>query len=237
MKKIALSLILASMSSGLFAQLTKGTLSFTGTVAFGGNKSTYTQMPVNNQTAFNNETKTSQMALLPAVGYFVSDRIEAGIGLLISKNTTTTTYVQIPPPQPNNVYTTKQENVNPMNGFALFGNYYLKNEQLYAWYIGAQILSGGGTSQSTTTKSNGSVSITNSKNSGSAFGFNTGFLYFVRNNVALNGSLGLLSFNSTKNEFTGTNGFRSTTKSGGWAFGVNGLIVNIGVKLFIRKGI
>lgn len=230
MKKIILFILISSIKLGLLAQLAKGNWAITGTIGLGGNKQTTTQeIAQGNQTLpFNTEVKTSQMTILPAASYFLSDNMEAGIALLINKSKNVTNYLS-----PNsNLHDVKKE--NPLTGLALFGNYYFKSAEKYSCYVGAQLGFGGGTSKVTTTPNNGPTTIVETKNSGSTFGFNTGFLYFVKPNFALNGSLGLLSFNSTKAVST-NNGVTTTTKNGSWAFGVNGVLINIGVKLFLVK--
>lgn len=230
MKKIILFILISSIKLGLIAQLAKGNWAITGTIGLGGNKQTTTQEIAqgNPSQPFNTEIKTSQTTVLPAVSYFVSDKMEAGLALIFNKSKTITNYLS-----PNaNLHDVKNE--NPLTGLALFGNYYFKSAEKYSCYGGIQLGFGGGTRKVTTTPNNGPTTIVETKINGSTFGFNTGFLYFFKPNFALNGSLGLLSYNSTKSVSTNS-GITTTIKNGNWVAGVNGVIINLGVKWFITK--
>jgi hypothetical protein len=231
MKKIILSVLLVSLSHGLFAQFGKGAMAITGTVGLSGNKNSTTQTStISGTTTPTFDQKTSSFAFVPAFSYFVSNKLEVGVALAIMKSTTNTDFH----PQGGNQFatsTTKSE--NPLNAFGVFANYYLMNEARYAWYVGAQFGIGGGTGKFTNKLVNGTETITETKNNGSIFGLNTGFLYFVKSNLALNANFGLLSFNTIKTEST-SNNVTTNTKNSNWVFGVNGVIINIGLKYFLR---
>jgi len=226
MKKIILSALVLSMSTGLFAQLTKGNWAFTGNIGARGNTQ---KVEVNNGGFVSRPTdqKTSAFVFLPAVSYFLKDNIEAGAGLLISKTTTTNNYEQ-----PNFAKEVKTE--TPLNGILLFGNYYFKAAEKFSMYGGVQLGVASGKGKTTTTPFNCPTTIVETKNTGSTFGFNMGFLYFIKPNLALNGTLGLLSL--TKNKAVTTNGNVTTeSNTSNWVVGVNGVIINIGVKIFMAK--
>ncbi len=228
MKKIFITVLLATMSTGLFAQLTKGALAFTGTFGLGGSKQENTQTNLNTGVTSNTlDQKTKNLVFLPGVSYFVSDKLEAGIAFIVSKNTQINNY-----PQPNLNRETKSE--NPFTGFGIFGNYYFINQEKFHMYAGLQLGVGSGTGNVTTTQYSGNSTVVETKNNASTFGLNGGFIYFVKSNIALNGSLGLLSFNKLKTSSTSNNN-TNKTDSGNWAFGVNGVIINIGVKVFLFK--
>lgn len=228
MKKILLFVILASMSSGLFAQLSKGAIALTGTFGLGGNKQKNEQTPPSGTTITTTDQKTKQFLFLPAIGYFVTDKIEAGIVVGIQRNTTINKY------QPPSA-TSEIKNENPLNGGGLYGNYYFISQEKFYMYGGIQLLMAGGTGKVTTSFYNGPTTIVETKNKMSSFGLNSGFLYFIKPNLALNGTVGLLAFNSVKTESTNS-GTTTKTHNNNWAFGVNGLLINIGVKAFFGKG-
>jgi hypothetical protein len=231
MKKILLSALLASMSTGLFAQFSKGAMAITGTVGFNGSKNSITTTNVNTSTttpAF--DQKISGFAFVPAFSYFFTDRVEGGLALALTKSTTTNDF-HPSGGNPNATRTTKSE--NPLNGVALFGNYYFRVERNYACYGGIQLGVGSGTGKVTTTPVVGDATIVETQNNGSTFGLNAGFIYFVRSNLAFNTNFGLLSFNNIKTEST-SSGTRTNTENSSWVLGVNGIIVNIGLKLFLR---
>lgn len=229
MKNIILSACLIC-TSAMFGQITRGSMTLTGIVGVSGGKNLVTSTN-GNITATTNDQKTSSFAFVPSFTYFLSDRIEAGIALGLTKTTTNSDF-HIAPGNPGPA-TQKVE--SPFNGVALLGNYYFVNESRFGFYGGLQLGVGGGTQKVTTTFLNAPNTIVETKNSGSTFGLNTGFVYFVRHNWALNASLGLLSFNSTKSE-TENSGTTTNSKSSGWVFGVNGVMVNIGVKFFLSGG-
>lgn len=228
MKKILLTVILASMSSGLFAQLTKGAIALTGTFGLGGNKQKNEQTPPQSPTVTTTDQKSKQFLFLPAIGYFVTEKIEAGIVLGISRNTTVNQYQP-----PGNTKEIKSE--NPLNGGGLYGNYYFINQEKFHMYGGVQLLMASGTGKVTTTPYNGATTVVETKNKMSSVGLNSGFLYFIKPNLALNGTVGLLAFNSVKTESNNA-GTLIKTNNNNWTFGVNGLLINIGVKAFFGKG-
>lgn len=230
MKNIILSACLIC-TSALFGQITKGSMTLTGIVGVNGGKSLVTQTN-GNVTVTTNDQKTSGFAFVPAFTYFLSDRIEAGIALALTKNTTTSDFH----PVTGNPNPATQKVESPLNGAGLLANYYFVNESRFGFYGGLQFGLGGGKGRVTTTYLTAPNTVVETKNSGSTVGLNTGFVYFVRRNWALNASLGLLSFNSTKSVTENGGGTTTTAKNSGWVFGVNGVIVNIGVKFFLSGG-
>jgi len=230
MKKLLLSALYLSMSAGLFAQVSKGAFAITGTVGLNGGKNSNSQTDLSNSTTTTTfDQKTSGFAFVPAISYFFSDKIEGGLALAFMKSTTTNNFH---PTGGNPNSTNSQKTENPLTAFGLFGNYYFKNENKYSCYAGIQFGIGSGTGKVTTTLVNGNATIVETKNNGSTFGFNTGFLYFVKSNLALNANLGLLSFNTIKTEST-SNNTTFNTKNNNWALGVNGIVINIGIKYFL----
>lgn len=205
-------------------------MTLTGIVGLNGTKNLTTQ--ANGAiTVTTNDQKSSGYAIVPAFTYFISDKFEAGLALALTKNTSTTdNHLSPGNPNPATVKT-----ATPFNGVGLLGNYYFVNESRFGFYGGLQFAVGGGTARTTNTFLNAPDQTVDTKNSGSTFGLNTGFVYFVRRNWALNASLGVLSFNSLKSETTNA-GTTTTSKSSGWVFGVNGVMVNIGVKFFLSGG-
>lgn len=121
-----------------------------------------------------------------------------------------------------------------MMGFGIYANYYFVNEDKFNMYGGLQFGIASGTGKVTTTPFVGNATIVETKNNFSTVGLNMGMLYFIKSNIALNGSVGLLSFNTTKTESTDS-GVTTETKNGSWVFGFNGLIINIGVKVLLGK--
>jgi opacity protein-like surface antigen len=227
MKKILLSACMLSMSAGLFAQISKGAMALTGIIGFNGGKSVTEQTTVpGGAVTTTNDQKNKGRIIMPAFSYFVTDMIEAGVFVALTK---TTQVNEFPATNPFDQKT--RENVNPLTAFGVFGNYYLKTAGPFNCYAGLQFGMGSGTGEVTTTLVNGTSTVVKTKNNGSTFGLNSGFIYFVKSNIALNINFALLSFNSTKAVTTGP-GFETETKNSNWAFGVNGIIVNLGLKMF-----
>jgi hypothetical protein len=239
MKKILLSALCLCTTVALSAQITKGSLAVTGIIGLNGGNSETSQLDMNNSLAKTSDSKNSSFNLIPSVTYFLSDKLEAGIAFALTNSKSTTNYV---PSSPFPGQTLKQESKTPLNGFALLANYYFVNNAKFACYGGIQLGMGSGTGETTTTTSTANPGVntestTETKNSGTTFGFNSGFLYFVKSNLAFNASLGLISLNSSKTENMSTTGVvTSETKGSNWSVGVNGVIVNIGVKWFIMGG-
>ena len=219
------------MSTGLFAQINKGAMALTGTIGLNGGKTENTSTDIPSSTTVTTfGQKRSGFAFVPAFSYFFTDRIEGGLALAITKSTTTNDFY------PPNVPTAQKEQKieSPLNGVGIFGNYYFRNDRNFACYGGIQFGVGSGNGKTTTTLVNGTSTTTDNKTNLSTFGFNTGLLFFVRENLAFNSNFGLISFNTTKTEST-TGDNRTNSTASNWVVGVNGVIVNIGLKYFIGK--
>ncbi|MCC6817989.1 MAG: outer membrane beta-barrel protein [Bacteroidia bacterium] len=231
MKYTIILTIAAFIAQGLNAQIPKGAMALTGTIGFNGSKNlTEEKDNTTNLTETTWDQTNRGRAIVPAFSYFVSDAIEVGLGLAFINSTTKNDY------HPNSSFpgTVKErEYRNPFTGFAILGNYYFKNERKYACYGGLQIGLGGGTGTTETTTVDGTTTKFESKSKGSTFGFNFGLLYFVRHNLALNANFGLLSLNSTTTT-SSNNNIDSETKSSNWVVGVNGTIINIGLKFLLN---
>jgi opacity protein-like surface antigen len=230
MKKTIILTLAAFLTHGIYAQIPKGTMALTGTIGFNGSKNLSEETSGNNTATTWDQTNRGRL-IMPAFSYFVSDKIEGGLGLMLMSTKTMNDY------HPNIILpntVVKRETTSPFNGVLLFGNYYFKNEEKFACYGGVQLGVGSGTSTTETTLGDNTVNKTDVKNSGSTFGFNFGFLYFVRHNLALNANFGLVSFNSNKSSYTQGN-TEYKTQNSDWTVGVNGTVVNIGLKFLLNR--
>lgn len=234
MKNTILLAIFALIMQASYAQFAKGAMTITGVVGFNGsNNLTEQTNNTTNITQTTNDQKTKGYAFVPSFGYFLTDKIELAIALAIMKNTTETDF------HPTTTFpgATRYRTVeNPLFAYALLANYYITMQKTYACYAGLQLGMGSGTGKTTTEFVDNTKTEVETKNNVSTFGLNGGFIYFVKANMALNANLGLLSFNRTKSEST-SNDVTTKTNNGSWAFGVNGVMINIGIKYFLSTNV
>lgn len=229
MKHTFILTIATLLAHGASAQIQKGAMALTGTIGFSGSKN-LTEETTNNMTVTTWDQTTRGRLIMPAFSYFISEKIEGGLAFILMNSTTMNDY------HPTNSFPStlkERETVTPFNGVGLFGNYYFKNERKYACYGGIQFGLGSGTSKSTNTYVSDPSTTFESKTSSTTFGFNAGVLYFVRHNLALNANFGLLSINSTTTTSSNA-GTDTESKGSNWMVGVNGTVVNIGLKYILN---
>ena len=124
------------------------------------------------------DAKSNQFTFSPSLGYFVSDHIALELGLAIGSN--------------------KSSNDDKTNviGGELGAIYYCTPSNQFSFTVGA-----GFTYQSYTFKP--SSATPDSKTNVFGFAVSPGLSYFVSKNVALRGSIGALSYTSSKDDFDG----------------------------------
>ncbi|HQQ97930.1 MAG TPA: outer membrane beta-barrel protein [Cyclobacteriaceae bacterium] len=79
MKKIVIALILATVTFGVHAQISKGTFLLGGSVGFNSMSAKYISNGVTTP-----QGTTTTFSVIPQAGYFVTNQIAAGIGLTIN---------------------------------------------------------------------------------------------------------------------------------------------------------
>jgi hypothetical protein len=121
----------------------------------------------------------SAFTLAPSLGYFVSENVALGLGLNLSNSS-------------SKVTSTSTESKTNTVGLALMGRYYFTPSSKFSGFVHGEF------DYLTMKMDPGALKV-----NGYAFGVAPGFNYFVSKNLALETSLGILSYTSAKADVTG----------------------------------
>ncbi len=214
MKKIVLIALLAVTGSA-FGQVSKGSLFLGGGLGF-QTESSKTTFKATATTVDN--PSMNRYWFDPEVGYFLTDRLAAGLMLHLGGS--------------NSGVTDSTKDKRTEFGLGLFARYYMGiNEKFYFW---PQLDVMFGSSNRDVTAAN--VTVNTDKGSFFAVGITPGFSYFPSTRYGLNFGVGRLGMRSSKDiGGPGTPG-ETTTKTSNFDFMWDMRAITIGVTVFLGGG-
>ncbi len=214
MKKIIFIAVLA-ISGSVYGQVSQGSMFLGGSVGF-WNQSSKTTIKATSTTTDN--PGASYFEFRPEFGYFVTDRIAAGLMLDFSSDVW------------NKTDSTK--NKTGEFGVSIFGRYYAPiNDKFYFW---GQLDLGMGSSKTEVTMGGTTKKAVESSSFG--FGISPGFSYFPSTRYGFNFGVGRLGMSSSKNISNPGETTETTVKTSNFVAAWDMRAITFGITVFFGGG-